>query len=390
MKHLGIISAGYPSPGSPTSYTFVRQFAHAVVRSGIKCTVFSPVSLHDYLSNREGYPYFSTEKVDDFGSLDVYRPRFISFGARAAYAKLGVLNPSFFTLRSYTNTILRVIQREGIRLDSVYGHFLYLGGAAAIRVGQHLGQPAFSGLGENTDGVNLLWSIEPFGVKHAKKIVEGATKIIANSKLLTNSILRELSYPPEKMKVFPNGTDLNSFKPSSKGDSRRRFGLPCDAFIVGTVGHFSDRKGQERVIEAIKSSESIKVVFAGQNIPYELSEQVLWNSPVNQDQMPEFLSACDVFVLPTLREGCCNAIIEAMACGLPIISSDRAFNDDLLSEDISIRVDPLSVDAIRDAIIALRDDPRRRERMAQGALEKSKLFDVSDRVKRILKFMEIV
>ena len=115
--------------------------------------------------------------------------------------------------------------------------------------------------------------------------------------------------------------------------------------------------------------------------------QVLWNSSACQSKVLELLSACDVFVLPTLREGCCNAIIEAMACGLPIVSSDRAFNDDLLTDELSIRVDPMDVDAIRDAIIELRDNPTKREQMGVAALERAKLFDVNDRAKRILQFM---
>ncbi len=68
--------------------------------------------------------------------------------------------------------------------------------------------------------------------------------------------------------------------------------------------------------------------------------------------IPNYICASDVFVLPTTAEGCCNAIIEAMGCGLPIVSSDRAFNYDILNEENSILVDPESVDEIDNAIIA--------------------------------------
>ena len=93
-------------------------------------------------------------------------------------------------------------------------------------------------------------------------------------------------------------------------------------------------------------------------------------------------------MLPTLQEGSCNAIVEAMACGLPIISSDGAFNDDLLTDEMSIRVNPKSVEEIHQAIITLRDDPVRRKQMADAALERSKQFDVDDRAERILSFIE--
>ena len=108
---------------------------------------------------------------------------------------------------------------------------------------------------------------------------------------------------------------------------------------------------------------------------------------VTHEEMPALLSACDVFVLPTLIEGSCNALVEAMACGLPIVSSTGEFNDDVLDESMSIRIDPLDVAAIRAAIVRLRDDPALRARMAAEALRRSRLFDVDDRARRMLAFM---
>ena len=104
--------------------------------------------------------------------------------------------------------------------------------------------------------------------------------------------------------------------------------------------------------------------------------------------MPVYLNAADVFVLPTLHEGCCNAIIEAMACGLPIISSDRAFNYDILDEKNSILIDPLSINDISTSIKTLMKDSDLRKSMSDASLVKAKSLSIRNRAIRILQFME--
>jgi len=101
-----------------------------------------------------------------------------------------------------------------------------------------------------------------------------------------------------------------------------------------------------------------------------------------------YLNAADFFVLPTLAEGCCNAIVEAMACGLPIISSNRDFNEGILDDQCAILLDPLDISAIRDAIITLSNDSTLRKKMSEAALRKAQFLDITQRAQRILSFME--
>ena len=100
------------------------------------------------------------------------------------------------------------------------------------------------------------------------------------------------------------------------------------------------------------------------------------------------MNCADVFVMPTLKEGCCNAIVEALAMGLPIISSDGAFNDDILNDHNSIRLDPNDVDAIATAIKRLKDDIGLRQRMTDYSLSRHADYTIEGRAKRILNFIE--
>ena len=128
--------------------------------------------------------------------------------------------------------------------------------------------------------------------------------------------------------------------------------------------------------------------FAGKGEEKPEGERVVFCEAMEHDDIPVLLNAVDVFVLPTLAEGCCNAVIEAMACGRPVISSDLPFNHDILNETNAILIDPTNIEAIRDAIIRVRDDAGLRQRLSLGALETAKRLTIEARTDSILKFME--
>ena len=106
------------------------------------------------------------------------------------------------------------------------------------------------------------------------------------------------------------------------------------------------------------------------------------------DEIAERISAADIFVLPTIAEGCCNAIIEAMGCGLPIVSSNKPFNDDILDEKCSIRIDTTNIDEITDAIRLLKDNPELRQRMSEAALRKANSLRIENRAVGIKNWIE--
>jgi glycosyltransferase involved in cell wall biosynthesis len=92
--------------------------------------------------------------------------------------------------------------------------------------------------------------------------------------------------------------------------------------------------------------------------------------------------------MPSLAEGSCNAVIEAMACGLPIVTSNGRYMDDIVDDEVAIRVDPTDVRAIREAILLLKNDPERRTRMSKACLKKARHFDINDRARRVTTWME--
>ena len=87
------------------------------------------------------------------------------------------------------------------------------------------------------------------------------------------------------------------------------------------------------------------------------------------------------------NEGSCNAIVEAASCGLPIISSDLPFNDDLLTEENSMRIDPNSVREIKTAIELLYNDSSLRAQLTNKIYDSSQDFRIERRCEKIMLFL---
>lgn len=377
MTNLVVIPSRYPCALHPTWHVFVREIAHAFARQGLNVSVVAPLPVHR--AWRGGDAYRSEEDAGDGARVTVYRPRYLAWSSKT----IGPWNTFALTLAFFWRAALRCAQRLPTTPDAIYSHFLYPAGAAAVRVGTHLGIPAFLGVGEiSLDTMNEL------GIARAQRELASARGYLANSTHLARLLQERLGVPASRIGVFPNGIDPRRFRPLDRQAMRAKHGLPPDRMLVGFVGGFEERKGPRRVAEAMGTGCGVSGVFIGVGNEPPSGENVAFCRRLPHDQVPELLSACDVFALPTTDEGCCNAVLEAMACGLPVISSNGAFNDDILSPEMSIRVDPMDVPAIRAAILRLRDDLGLRQGMSRAALAWSKQFNIDQRAQRMLAFMD--
>jgi glycosyltransferase involved in cell wall biosynthesis len=207
-----------------------------------------------------------------------------------------------------------------------YGHFVFLGGEAAVSLGTRYGVPSVIALGESDITRYETW----LGLDFVRATVAKASGLIVVSKAIRNYCQEVLGVPPAKILLAPNGVDCTFFRPYSREASRRALGLSTNRPIVTFVGQFVERKGPNRALEAMSLAKSQPLgAFLGAGPQKPKGMNVVYAGPVPHGDVPRFLSASDAFILPTLAEGSCNAILEALACGLPVVSSSiPAIRDD--------------------------------------------------------------
>ena len=114
---------------------------------------------------------------------------------------------------------------------------------------------------------------------------------------------------------------------------------------------------------------------------------MLFSGRQQHEQVPAWLRAADLFVMPTLAEGSPNAVLEAMACGLPVVSSDIPALREAVPPEAGRLVDPLDVRALGAAIGALVDDVELRTRMGRAARARAESFSLANRADRILHWL---
>lgn len=370
--NIALIAPGYPYETN-NDYAFVKQLVDTFAKLGVTCNVVAP---NNIFLHRRIYPYMELVEREGYAPVTIYRPNILSFSNWSFGGK-----PISQLYRRYV--IRKALNRLSVKPDLIYGHF-WRSGWMGYEYAVENGLPLFVATGESSVKKMSppLAENQPF-YDYVKGVVSVSEKNRRESIDLRLTTL-------DKCQVFPNGVDLSLFRPMPQAEARGKLQIDKDAFVVIFVGSFIERKGADRLSSAIERIQGKKVnsIFVGEgttNLPS--CEGILYCGKVRHEELPLYLNAADLFVLPTLNEGCCNAIVEAMACGLPIISSDREFNDGLLDGENSIRIDPMDIDALSRAIIRLRDDAQLRRQMGERSLQRAKSLSIEERCSAILRFI---
>jgi glycosyltransferase involved in cell wall biosynthesis len=378
MKILFFAST-YPHPSYPFS-AFIKLICEEMTRQGHEVTVIAPQSMTSTLLGRKkkipNDVLYDVSCEEGVKHIKVLRPYSLTFGRfhRA-------------TWKAKKCVVYKTLKKMSIDSDVLYAHF-WNNAYNALEISKKTGKPLFVATGEDKIVADEVLNANE--IEALRNCVKGV--ICVSTKNKVESINKGLTVE-EKCIVLPNATDHGLFYKKDKLKCREMLGFPKDAFIVAFSGRFIERKGVNRVSHAISlcKDSRIKSIFIGQttgdNVIRPNCDGILFEGPLDHIQMPDYLNAADVFVLPSIAEGCSNSIIEAMACGLPIISSALPFNEDICNENNSILVDPMDVQAIANAIKKMMN-VEFAKMLSEGAIKTAAGLNISERTSKILSFIE--
>jgi glycosyltransferase involved in cell wall biosynthesis len=236
-------------------------------------------------------------------------------------------------------------------LDAIDAHFGYPDGVACVRAARRLGVPVFVTLrGMEVDAVRTR-GIRPQLIRALRE---------ADGCITVSHSLRDLAIEagvePADILVAPNAVDRAVFRPGNRADARRELGLAPGSPLIVSVGHLIAGKGHAVLIRALaqvreKWPDARLAIIGGAAYEPEhprvlaqlardsgVGGAVRFVGAVPPDAVVRWLQAANVFALATEREGCCNSVLEALAAGLPVVTTPAGDNPRFITDDVNGRL----------------------------------------------------
>lgn len=218
----------------------------------------------------------------------------------------------------------------------------------------------------------------------------GARRVIANSQMVREEIVRFYEYPVEKIDVVHNGVPVAAFRRGveRRAHTRETLGLGTDDVAVLFAGSGWERKGLRFAIEAVEQSpKQMSLLVAGRGEEGKFKSARARFLGVVED-MPALYGAADIFLLPTIYDPFSNACLEALAAGLPVVTTRANGFSEIIQTGVhgTVLNDPRNIDAICETLL-LWSERARREQARPGLRDLADRFDISANVARTLEIL---
>lgn len=326
----------FPSEAMPRHGIFVEtRLRHLVRDCPVDARVVAPVPWFPFRHPRFGryarYAATPRRAVRPCG-LEVRHPRYLMLPG------VGMHFQPDSMARAARSSVAELIS-SGWQPDIVDAHYLYPDGVAAASLARSLGLPLV--LTARGSDVNLIADL-PGPRARILEACRQADAVVAVSAALRDRLLA-LGVAADKVSVLRNGVDADLFQPADAAEARTRLGLPAEGVLLASVGNLLPVKGQALAIETLQHVPACRLVIVGEGPLRDTLEQqarrlgvadrVLFRPSMLQHELRYLYAASDLLLLTSQREGWPNVVLEAMACGTPVIATDVGAVREMITVD---------------------------------------------------------
>jgi teichuronic acid biosynthesis glycosyltransferase TuaC len=320
MKIL-TFSTLFPNKEKPGHGIFVEtRLRHLVASGQVEARVVAPVPWFPLRHARFG-DYAQMAKVprsETRSGIEVLHPRY------PVLPKIGMNVAPALLAAGARATVARLLD-EGYDFDLIDAHYFYPDGVAAAMLGKYFNKPVVI----TARGSDITqFPGFPLPRRMIKWAARRAAGVITVCHALRDEVIA-LGIDPARVTSLRNGVDLELFRPVEREAVRARLGLTH--FTLLAVGNLVPVKAQQLAVAALAELPDVRLLIAGNGPNRGMLEQLARDLKVAgrltmlgalpQSQLRDYYGAADALVLPSEREGWANVLLEAMACGTPVIAS---------------------------------------------------------------------
>lgn len=308
----------YPNPGEPLHGLFVQQRLERIAQH-CDITVVAPVNV---TQNRRAF--WTVPQIDRRNGIPVFYPRFAVFPGLFKHWDGHLL---------FSQVIRQLKGSMSLEpYDLIDAHYAYPDGVAAQFLAEEMGKPFV--ISVRGSDIHVLAQF-PKRRSLIQTMLQRAQAIIAVSSSLSQAV-EALGVDPRRIHVIPNGVDSTLFFPRDRTVTRVEIGWPQDAHIILSVGRLAPIKGFDVLIRALRKlrdrlRKPVQCYIVGDGelrSPLQreicrlgLERDVFLSGPVPPQELSVWYSAADLFCLLSASEGCPNVVLEALACGTPVVAT---------------------------------------------------------------------
>lgn len=327
----------YPSSVQPRHGVFVEErLRHLVSGGGVSATVVAPVPWFPSKDTRFGRyaQYAQVPEEENRYGIHVLHPRY------PVVPKAGMSLAPWLMARALL-PVVRRLEAQGPGFDLIDAHYFYPDGVAAVWLGERICKPVVV----TARGSDINWiprhRLPRLQILRAAK---RAKAIVAVSNALGDR-MADIGISRKSITVLRNGVDQTVFCPEPQLALALRQELNLEGPVILSVGNLIESKGHHIAIEALKylGQGTLLIVGEGpmkkplrkQADAYGLGNRVRLLGAIEHDELPRYYTLADVLVLASRREGMPNVVLEALACGTPVVACDVGGVREVVAEPVA-------------------------------------------------------